>query len=303
MLKKSTTPSKCFDKFPVLVSYAYARTRAGRAVFDSLVKDDLVDVLLDCGAFTVYNSGGEIKLDDYLRFVDDYKDNLYGYMSLDVVGNPKATDVNLREAIKQGFKPMPVHVIGDGKQRMDELFELSDCVALGGMYRNQELRMARRYVLTYIKEKMRWAAGRPVHWFGVTRKDLLPTFRPASIDSTTWANGSLYGQLCVYVGNGRWVTAYNYAKRRAVACNSQAMKRCLTVSEDFAQGINLKIAWGGATSPVNDITTDSWVRFSCDVYQWFGTRVFLSTVPNTASTDPLVNAIHRNKHRLLKGAT
>lgn len=152
-------------KLPVLISYAYLRDKTDDVVRSLLARSD-VEILLDCGAFTAANTGqDDIDLGDYMRWIDKWRAHLFGYIALDKVGDPVTTERNLRTMLANGFEPIPVHVLGDDERRMDELFDLTYWVALGGLRRPGRAHAP----LSYVKSKMAWAKGRNVHWLGYTR--------------------------------------------------------------------------------------------------------------------------------------
>lgn len=260
-------------KFPVLVSYAYARKATAR--FAELANRPDVELLLDSGAFTAKNTGEEISLGEYCRFLDEWKHKLFRYLALDVVGDPRATDVNLREMLRSGYKPVPVHVLGDDQRRMDELFEMSDYVALAGLRRPHKGGAPKEYVAA----KMRWAAGRDVHWLGYVREPMIAAFKPYSVDSASWTAGQMYGVARIYTGSGRWIDA-RFSTRSAILENKAAMR--LLAAMGFAScDVNNPAAWrnGGPVERflVPAITADSWVRYSVDIQRRYGTRLFLAT--------------------------
>ena len=197
LVPTSTTPDPK-GKFPVLLSYAFARQKPED--FALFANNPHVEVLLDSGAFTALNSGEEIHLKDYMAFLEMWRDKLFGYLALDVLGDPVGTDVNLRVMRNAGFKPIPVHVRGDDEARMDELFEWSDWVALGGLRRPHTGWGPKEYV----KQKMIWAKGRNVHWLGYTNHGMVRGFRPYSCDSSNWAIGARWGVLHVHLGGWKW---------------------------------------------------------------------------------------------------
>jgi len=203
-------------KFPVLVSYAYARKATAR--FAELANRPDVELLLDSGAFTAKNTGEDISLDEYCSFLDEWGPKLFRYLALDVVGNPEGTDRNLKEMLRNGYKPVPVHVLGDDQRRMDELFEYSDYVALAGLRRPHKGGAPKEYVAA----KMKWAAGRDVHWLGYVREPMIAAFRPYSVDCASWTAGQMYGAARVYTGHGKWIAA-KFDTRSAILENKSAM--------------------------------------------------------------------------------
>lgn len=257
-------------KFPVLVSYAYARTHLPQ--FADLVQRPHVEVLLDSGAFTAKNTGKVISLDEYCGFLDEWKQRIFRYLALDVVGNPKATEANLKEMLRSGYKPVPVHVLGDDQRRMDELFEMSDYVALAGLRRPHKGGAPKEYIAA----KMRWAAGRDVHWLGYVREPMIAAFCPYSVDSASWASGHMYGVARVYTGRGRWINA-DYETRSKLARDKDAASLLSRIGF-CTQDLNSRKVWGGGGAHfLAAITADSWVRYSIDIRKRWGTRLFLAT--------------------------
>lgn len=257
-------------KFPVLVSYAYARTHLPQ--FADLIARPHVELLLDSGAFTAKNTGEVITLDEYCGFLDEWKHKLFRYLALDVVGDPAATDANLKEMIGNGYKPVPVHVLGDDQRRMDELFEMSDYVALAGLRRPHKGGAPKEYVAA----KMKWAAGRDVHWLGYVREPMIAAFRPYSVDCASWAAGHMYGVARVYVGKGRWIDA-RYDTRQKLL-QSKVFRGLLPRIGFSSSDVNSRAAWGGGGAHfLAAITADSWVRYSIDIRKRCETRLFLAT--------------------------
>jgi hypothetical protein len=286
-------------KFPVLVSYAYARKKLD--AFKRLADRPHVKLLLDSGAFTAKNAGEEIRLDDYCRFLDEWKNKIFRYLALDVVGNPKATDANLQEMLRAGYKPAPVHVLGDDQRRMDELFEMSDYVALAGLRRPGKGGAPKEYVAA----KMKWAAGRNVHWLGYVREPMIAAFRPYSCDSASWAGVHMYGNMMVYLGKGRWVSG-TYRQRSRLASNRgvQAVLGSLGYTTDMLNDPNCwkrskAQGYGDELFVSMAVTADSWVRYVVDIKKRYSTRIFLATIMAGSHEETLLNgAIDRHADKL-----
>ncbi len=276
-------------KFPVLISYAFARDDL--AFFRRFVEHPKVEVLLDSGAFTALNAGQAIELDDYMQFLAEWAPRLSGYLALDVLGDPAATDRNLRIMIEQGLEPIPVHVRGDTGERMDELFERSRWVALGGL-RRPHVGWCDR---SYIKQKMIWAAGRRVHWLGYTRRDMVLGFKPYSIDCSNWAAGSRWGDMHFYYGDLRW---------------GPPRMKCMLDTPLNAREVELFGELGFTAEEVRRnakkkfdrdhmdqhvpfmITAWSWVKYIRDLRARVGTRAFAAVSP-FGLEDVLIEMIER----------
>lgn len=271
-------------KLPVLVSYAYARKQ--RPKFEALISNPKVELLLDCGAFTAKNAGEVIELDDYCAFLNDYGERIFRYLALDVVGDPIATDRNLQIMLDRGYSPAPVHVRGDDEARMNELFELSDFVALAG------LRIPGRGQCdgSYIKTKMDWVNGRMVHWLGFVRPEYFH-LGPYSCDSASWSSGEQYGNMHCYLGNGRFLTK-QFQTRASVWANRRARDLVLQTGVSQAEFNDQRFwtsnrgmqGWRYMTVLVSG---ESWMRYIVDIYRRYRTKIFLAST----LTDPQLAAI------------
>ncbi len=285
-------------KFPVLVSYAYARKDIQQ--FREIVERPHVDLLLDSGAFTAKNTGEVITLDEYCDFLDTWGSKIFRYLALDVVGDPKATDANLREMLKAGYKPVPVHVLGDDQRRMDELFEMSDYVACAGLRRPHKGGAPKEYVAA----KMKWAAGRDVHWLGYVREPMISAFRPYSCDSASWASAHMYGAARVYLGSGKWINT-SWDERESILRNKVAMRH-VNAAGFSAADVNDPLCWKNSRLEGYDsgrfmsmaITADSWVRYVIDIQRRYGTRIFLATTMPGGNRENFNAAIDRHADKL-----
>lgn len=285
-------------KFPILVSYAYARDK--EELFNLYINNPNVEVLLDCGAFTAKNTGKEILLKDYCAFLDKWQHKLFRYLALDVVGNPVETEANLKQMLKDGYAPAPVHVLGDDQQRMDELFGYSDYVALAGLRRPHKGGAPKDYVAA----KMKWAKGRNVHWLGYVREDMIAAYKPYSCDSASWNAATLYGRMCIYLGNGKWLPSIGYDNRDKIFKNKTALK----IIEDAGystKNINEYKNWIRNKKQTDTeffshcITAESWVRYVIDIYHRYGTKVFMATSLSGYWMDhPIIEGIKKNEFKL-----
>ncbi len=288
-------------KFPVLLSYALvtANGRDSMEDFKRFVGHPKIEVLLDSGAFTALNAGVEIKLEDYMRFLEEWSPKLFGYLALDVLGDPKATDRNLQIMRSAGFKPVPVHVRGDDQRRMDELFELSDWVALGGL-RRPHVGWGSQ---SYVKQKMLWARGRDVHWLGYTNQKMVRGFSPFSCDSSNWSEGFRYGNLCMYLGNWRW------SRRKGIRPNlkNTALDKPFSAEEmAFFDELGFDAAYvrdpghwrqGGGTDTAGHVpgAACAWsqVKYTLDVRRLVGTRQFIACAMIPGQSDFLISQIDK----------
>lgn len=175
----------------ILVAYPYL-TPAIRDVLSATSVP--VQMVLDSGAFTAWNTGKTIHLDDYCRTIERLNPKPWRYFNLDVIGDASASEGNLETMLRRGFKPVPVLTRGATASDMDAMFEVSDVVAVGGL---TAIKGARK--LGYIKRVMRWAAGRNVHLLGATSTKVIASARPYMCDSSSWVTSHAFGRMTVHV--------------------------------------------------------------------------------------------------------
>jgi len=280
-------------KSPLLASYAVIR-KWNTVALDRLLQDDRVEVLIDSGAFSAKNSGAEINLSEYMKFINDHKDRLFGYIALDVIGNPVETEINLKTMLDAGLKPLPVHTLTEDQERMDYLFTLSDWVALGGFRRPGKGSAPEHYIAM----KMKWAAGRNVHWLGYTRQPQLLSWKPYSCDSASWASGMLYGRMSLYMGNGKWV-GFNKEEffKKNLLLNRDVYRRFDWYEFDYSILTNER-AWRNTRGKtILDLQTKSWIEFQQDILRIAGTRLFLAISSDPLHLVPIIEGINLAERR------
>ena len=274
-----TNSTRTFPKLPLLISYAYLREEP--ATIERVMSDADVELLIDSGAFTAMNAGREIDLSEYISFIRRYQEKIFGYMALDKLRDPAQTDRNLRVMLDAGLQPIPVHVLGDDGRRMDELFEISHWVALGGLRRPHRGPAP----LNYIKQKMDWARGRNVHWLGYTTKSVLEAFRPYSCDCSSWVSGAMYGRMAVYGGQGRWVNFTREEMLRRRLWDRPDLRAALDYYDIPLGDLLAERHWRNGNKAAGltprecmivQLPARSWVRYVIDFRLRFGTRFFLA---------------------------
>lgn len=254
-----------------------------------MFEDDRYEVLLDSGAFSAKNAGVEVRMDEYVAFLNKWKHRLFGYIALDVVGNPAATAANLASMQADGLNPIPVHVYGDDERTMDHLFERAQWVALAGLRRPHRGQAPS----SYLAMKMKWSKGRNVHWLGYTDAEQIALFKPFSCDCSSWMAGMRYGAVPFYFGSGRWAR-YSYPEfmQSKAILNKDVAAALERYGITHEQATDARLWRHRATKPLVDmrecvlstVASRSWARYILDTRRRFGTRFFLamSAVPDNA---------------------
>ena len=277
LVPTKTTPAEG-ARFPMLLSYAYLRKMSDDQLA-WIFGNPHVEFLIDSGGFTALNAGEEIPLSDYIAWLHKWKEKLFGYVALDKLGDPETSDRQLQVMLKEGLKPVPVHVRGDDEARMDQLFEWSDWVAQGGFRRPHKGWGS----VEYVKQKMHWAKGRNVHWLGYTRSDMVLGFRPYSCDSSNQAAGRIWGQCQVYRGLGKIQSGrhHDWLARPFDLGLANLVAAAGFTRNDFYN----KQLWRSTGVPLtrfvpNEVSICSWVRYTREMRERVGTRYFQATTPS-----------------------
>lgn len=249
-------------RVPVLISYAYAKCFD----WDAIRKvADQIDLLIDCGAFTVHKQGKKITLDEYYDFLGEIDYPVDGYFALDSIGDPKKTWENFRDMQENGFEPIPIFTRGDQLRRLDEYYEYSDIVALGGLWAGGENDPG--YVKHIMEKGFR---GRKTHWLGFAIFDLILYYKPYSVDAINWKRALLYGQLVVWSGR-----KFFSASRKDFAGN-----RMPPIGKEIAKlgydpyRLKQEDSWRGVCTYAHEIATVSFLKYVKDLKKRVGTKFY-----------------------------
>lgn len=137
-------------------------------------------------------------LDDYIEFIHKYKNNLIGYVNLDIIYNAEESWKNQQYMEKAGLRPIPVFHYGEDFKWFYKYAEEYDYVGIGGVAGGITLQQFEHRlgipVFQYIREK------RPdlkTHGFAVTSVNLMKRYPWYSVDSITWLKLAAFGQVLV----------------------------------------------------------------------------------------------------------
>lgn len=174
------------------------------------LQNQSIELLIDSGAFTAYNTGTVITLDDYCQFLTNMRQHGdFRYVQLDVFGDPQGTFDNYIEMRNQGFtEAIPVFTRGDSLERLDELYSYTDYIMFGGIVIGTGNR-------EYIKWFLENNHGRSCHWLGFVDMPFIKAYRPTSVDSSSWNCSARFGTIPSYAGNGNLQSFKKTEKQRA----------------------------------------------------------------------------------------
>ena len=182
-------------KLNILVAFPYFK----QGIFDNLKARDpsTFRLIVDSGAFTAWNTGKEISLEDYMKFLKTIPSEWdYKAVQLDVFGNPEGTYVNYHKMLDAGFTDiMPVFTRGDTLERLEEFYSYTDYIMFGGIVIGGEN-------TNYVKWFCEVNKERHAHWLGFVNVPFIKHYKPYSVDSSSIKSAARFGNLQYYVGKG-----------------------------------------------------------------------------------------------------
>ena len=182
-------------------------SESNQAVLDTILESEDHLLLLDSGAFTVahdHSKRMKIPLDeafatspseiigfnelkaDYLAFLEEHADRLWGYIELDMGSKQDKRDTRA-EIESHGFVPIPVfHPLVDGWEYLIELLEEYDRISVGNIVGlSHQMRIKLLFHMYRI-----WKEVNPdcwIHLLGMTPTTNAALSLPfSSYDSSTW---------------------------------------------------------------------------------------------------------------------
>lgn len=194
------------------MSFAFMNVPDGNKYSATELMKDLsphIRFMMDSGAFSNYHNAVRaakkgrkyelITLDDYMKACHFVKEHAWGYIVLDVIGNPKATKDNYNAMLSNGLKPIPVLTFNEGFDQLQKYAKDTDKVCFGGIvgakkqYINTRFIQARGIVGNSVK----------IHALGYCPYPELLGLKYNSGDSSSYCSGGRFGSLAwFYPGVG-----------------------------------------------------------------------------------------------------
>lgn len=182
-------------------------------------------VLLDSGAFSAWNSGVSISIDDYIAFCQEHPDCNY-YVNLDVIPGSRGKSISkleIDEACKQSWNNYQIMCKELPKDKVIPVFHFAEDIDWlrryiddGSQYigigsgakkspaRKREWLFRSSFTRPSIEKIIR-DSGVRTHGFGVTTVSIMRDFPWYSVDSTSWAIIAAMGNILIpRKRNGEW---------------------------------------------------------------------------------------------------
>ena len=168
-------------KLNILVTYPYfSQEKKYKKFFrEGLLDDDQYRIILDSGAYSVWNSPNNfpsIDIDKYCSFLDEWNFMKWRAVQLDVFGNPEQTKKNYRIFRERGYDVFPVFTRGDNLEFLEEIYNYTDYIMFGGIVIGGKNR-------NYVKWFHENNKGRKAHYLGFVNTKFLKAIKPYSCDS------------------------------------------------------------------------------------------------------------------------
>lgn len=170
-------------------------------LFHKAVQAGFKKIFLDSGAFTVFNSGGEVDIDELIFFIKKNQENIYQYISLDVISDKVGFESmrNWDYMREQGLEPIPVYHAGEEWSVLEHYCEYSNYICVGGMAGVSSNWMT---WVDFLQAAFLQFPDHKFHALGVNDPQLAKRFPFYSVDALSWRSGSRFGQ--VITPWGRW---------------------------------------------------------------------------------------------------
>lgn len=187
----------------ILLSYYYYRDTDLDDLCAKFATKPLV--FADSGAWSAKTIGADIPLSGYSAWLRRWEHLIDTYVSLDVIGDPEASDRNHKTMLDAGLTPIPVFHAGSPWEYLEAYCESSPYIALGNMVASDKAAV-RRWLIAAFKRARE--TGSVFHGFGQTSIEMLRLFPFYSVDSSSWASGQRYGQITMWdKDRRRWARA------------------------------------------------------------------------------------------------
>lgn len=189
-------------------------------------------IMIDSGAFTVFTKGHTIDVVEYAEFLENWR-HVWDYaITLDVIGDPKATARNTKVLHDRGLPVMPVFTRGGTVLEFDAMVRDTGYVCVGGgVGMPNELVIRRLSALQHRAQEQ----GGGIHALGVGNLDGLRAIRPYSCDASNVSSAFRFGTLICYDGRRLWV--FPHTQHRSVRKHLLEFKdQGLTLSEMIGTG-------------------------------------------------------------------
>lgn len=172
----------------LLLSYFYFR----RTRLEDFVKrlGYTPEIMLDSGAWSAYNSGQLINLEEYLEYIQANRSHIGYYVSLDAIFNSDRSFSTWEIMREKGFDPIPVFHFKENEDYLKKYIEYSKIVCLGGTVPERNKHKVAEWVRLLCWEYPEI----DFHLLGSSSRKIIDTCDLYSVDSSTWIMQAVNGR-------------------------------------------------------------------------------------------------------------
>lgn len=160
---------------------------------DTINIDNLV---LDSGAFSVYNSGKVLDINDFISVAKE--SNADEIFALDKIGDYGQSQANTIKMWNAGIKAIPVYHIGEPVSYLDWCCKYTPVqkIALGSSAKSRMIWLNQQF--KYVWDKY---GPTKIHGFGMASFKAVDSFPFDSVDASSWATAAgRFGQYAGFTG-------------------------------------------------------------------------------------------------------
>jgi hypothetical protein len=171
---KAARPSR------LLLSYFYFRRKSLVEFISSLGYRP--EILIDSGAWSAFNSGVEISVVNYMNYLQENRDLIDQYISMDVIGDSELSLFFWNVMRRKGFSPIPVYHYKEDEKYLKYYTKRSNIIAIGGTVPEPNKRLVADWVrlITWTYPEIKF------HLLGSSSRKIIDTVDLHSVDSSTW---------------------------------------------------------------------------------------------------------------------
>lgn len=276
-----------YDKtLNILVAYPYLTPKMKESLLNERQED--YRMIVDSGAFSVYNAGHTVDIDAYCEFIKDMRASFtklvdLNFVQLDVIFNEEETVKNYEYQTSLGLDVCPVYTRGGSVERLDYLLEQDKYIFVGGVQRGKGNKNFAKMVL----EK---SQGKKVHYLAFVKPDYVNHYKPYSVDSSSWLAAARYGECLYYKGKGRMSSINKKAFTKKPPENFIEACRKLHIPYDMVKKLRFNESWindsrdielnydptCGLRSLSQFVTTIHYVYYILEAQNKVGTHIYMA---------------------------
>lgn len=185
------------------------------------------NVFVDCGAWTAFTKNKIIDVNEYINYLEMYKDCFELCAGLDVIPKNNNYKVSaeqsfynfqtMREHFGNTIQMLPTYHRGEHINNLIRLLNYTDehgtvdYIGIGGLASNKSAVIRDKFLLNVFDVIHKYRPDIKVHLFGLTDLSILRKYSVYSVDSTTWLIAGANGEIITDFGRIK-ISDKNFSK-------------------------------------------------------------------------------------------